>query len=167
MKTIPSNQFSITNSSNLTSTAFGIKDKNLQHIITILRDDIYSDKILAVIREYSTNSFDANVMSGNGAVPIKVTLPSRFFPEFKVRDCGTGLSPLDIKEIYTSYGESSKRNTNDAVGYLGIGCKSGFAYGDNFIVTSWHGGIKTVYNAALDASGVGDMVTLMSQLPLG
>lgn len=163
MKTIVTNQRSLVNSNNLVSNTFGIKSQNLQHIISLLRDDIYKDKILAVIREYSTNAFDANIAAGKRDIPIVVSLPNKLSPEFKVRDYGMGLSEQDVREIYTSYGESTKRNTNDAVGYLGIGCKSGFAYGDNFVVTSFHNGIKTVYNAALDASGVGSMVTLYSE----
>ena len=36
-----------------------------------------------------------------------------------------------------------------------MGSKSGFAYGDNFVITSWINGKKTVYNAFLDPSKVG------------
>lgn len=162
MKTI-TNSRSLENSPNLPATSFGIKSKNLQHIIGILRDDIYSDKILAVIREYSCNAYDANVEAGNKNVPIKVYMPSRLSPELKIRDFGKGLSEQDIVDIYTSYGESTKRESNDVIGQLGIGSKSGFAYGDNFLVTSYYNGKKTIYNAALDATGVGSMVKLIQE----
>jgi hypothetical protein len=151
MKTVSINN-TIVNSPNLTASSFGIKDKNLAKIINIVENDIYSDKILAVIREYSCNAYDANVFVGKRNTPIQVYMPSRLEPQFKVRDNGLGLSETDIKEVYTSYGESTKSDSNDFIGALGIGSKSGFAYGDNFVVTSYHNGTKTVYNAAKSAT---------------
>ena len=165
MKTIESNR-TVTNNTDFKTHTFGIKSKNLSHIIHIIRDQIYSDKVLAVIREYACNASDANVMSGKPTTPIIVTLPSKLDPTFKVRDYGTGLSEQDIIDIFISYGESTKRNTNDAIGTLGIGSKCGFAYGDNFIVTSYNNGIKTVYDCILDKSNVGNCLVLMSE-PMG
>lgn len=162
MKTIVSTN-TVVNSDNLTSKGFTIKQKNLAKIINIVENDIYSDKILAVIREYSCNAYDANVAAGKRDVPIVVTLPSRLNIEFRVRDYGDGLTEEEIHEVYTSYGESTKENSNDYIGQLGIGSKSGFAYGDNFVVTSWKNGIKTVYNA-VKGSEVRDMVKLYSEI---
>lgn len=146
MKTIATNN-TVTNSPNLTSTGFTIRPKNLGKIINIVENDIYSDKILAVIREYSCNAYDANVEAGKRETPIVVSLPSRLSSEFKVRDYGNGLTEAEIHEIYTSYGESTKEDSDDYIGQLGIGSKSGFAYGENFVVTSWKNGVKTIYNA--------------------
>ena len=165
MKTVESDRF-VTNSTDFKTKTFGIKSHNLSHIISIVRDQIYSDKILAVIREYSCNACDANVMNGKPTVPIIVTLPSKLSPEFKVRDFGGGLSEQEIEDIFISYGESTKRNTNDAIGTLGIGSKSGFAYGDNFIVTSYNNGMKTVYDCILDKTNVGNCIELLSE-PMG
>jgi len=151
MKTTSLNN-TIVNSPNLTATSFGIKDKNLAKIINIVENDIYSDKILAVLREYSCNAYDANVFVGKRNTPIQVFMPSRLEPNFKVRDNGQGLSETDIKEVYTSYGESTKSDSNEFIGALGIGSKSGFAYGDNFVVTSYHNNTKTVYNAVKSAT---------------
>lgn len=159
MKTIGSN-VTLENSEQFKSLQFGLKSKNLSHIIGLLRDEIYSDKVLAVIREYSCNAYDANVMAGRGKEPIVVTLPTKLSPEFKVRDFGTGLSMQEVEDIFISYGESTKRNTNDAVGTLGIGSKSGFCYGSNYLVTSYHNGVKTVYNCVLDRSNVGQCLVL-------
>ena len=47
------------------SVSFGIKSDGLHHILNILRNQLYSDKILAIVREVSTNAFDANVDAGN------------------------------------------------------------------------------------------------------
>jgi hypothetical protein len=132
--------------------------------MTILRDTLYSDKIMAVLREYGANAWDANRMAGRGDKPIKVQLPTTLAPELLIRDYGDGLSPEEIREIYTQYGESTKRETNDGVGMLGIGSKSGFAYADSFTVTSWHDGMKRIYIAVIDESNEG-RIDLMHEEP--
>ncbi len=141
---------------------FGIKTKNLTHLIGLIRNDIYSDKILAVIREYACNAYDANVERGKGNVPIQISLPTLIEPNFKVRDFGKGLSKDEIEDIFISYGESTKRESNAFTGQLGIGSKSGFCYGTNFLVTSFNGGIKTTYDCVLDKLNVGECLELLS-----
>lgn len=141
------------------SVSFDISSDDVAHIMVILRDTLYSDRILAVIREYCTNAWDANVMAGKGDVPIKVTLPIAMFPEFVVRDYGLGLTHEDVRNIYTKYGSSTKRSSNDAAGMLGIGSKSAFAYSDSFTITTWNQGQKRIYIAALsDNKGKCDLV---------
>jgi len=122
------------------SYTFGIKDSGLAHIFNVLRNQLYSDKILAVIREYSANAIDAHAELGNESTPIKVTLPNKLNLKLKIRDFGRGLTETQIKEIYAMYGESTKRGTNKQVGQLGLGCKSAFAYGDNFVINSFVNG---------------------------
>lgn len=121
-------------------------------IIEVLRNKLYSDKILAPIREYSTNAADAHIEANCPDLPLKITLPTAIEPEFRCRDYGYGLTPDEIEKIYIKYGRSTKRNTNAQTGQLGLGCKSAFAYGDNFIVISYKDGVKTIYN--LTISGV-------------
>lgn len=159
MKTIKSDR-TLQESGPFTSYEFGIRKEDLSHIFGVLRNQMYSDKILAVIREYSTNAYDAHVEAGIKDTPIRVTLPNTFFPEFKVRDFGNGLSEDDIQRVYAFYGCSTKRESNDMVGQLGFGSKSAFAYGDNFVITSYHKGIKTVYNAVIDPSQIGKISRL-------
>ncbi len=126
-------------------------------LMRLLRDGLYTDRILAVIREYSTNAWDANRMAGRGDVPIEIGLPTTFSPYFIVKDNGPGLSKDDVFKIYTQYGSSTKRNTNDAVGCLGVGSKSAFCYTTSFTITSWHNGEKCIYNAPLDEKDEGCM----------
>ena len=128
--------------------------------MTILRDTLYTDKVLAVLREYSSNAWDAHRMIGKGATPIKITLPETGNPTLCIRDYGPGMSPDEVFTIFTQYGESTKRNTNDAVGMMGIGSKSAFAYSDSFTVTSWNDGVKRIYVAVLDASNIGEIQCL-------
>lgn len=143
--------------------SFGIKESGIGHIFHILRNQLYSDKITAVIREYSTNAADAHIEAGIPERPIQVTLPSRFNLEFKVRDFGPSLSPQEIQDVFAFYGESTKRGTNSQTGMLGIGSKSAFAYGDNFVINAYIDGEKTTYNAYIDDSQVGCIAQLSSE----
>jgi hypothetical protein len=145
-----------------TSVGFSIKSENLGVVFAILRSQLYSDPIMAVIREYSTNAVDAQVMAGKPDEPILVSLPNQLDCFLKVRDFGAGLSDEEVQDIYASYGESTKRKSQDATGMLGIGCKSGFAYNDSFIVNSYKDGVMTAWNAFIDPSNRGQMAKMGS-----
>ena len=119
----------------------------------ILSDSLYSDKVMAVIRELSTNAYDSHIAAGNKN-PFKVTLPNAGNPNFVVRDYGTGLSQEDMENLYTTYGASNKNTSNDFVGCLGLGSKSPFAYTKSFTTSSYFNGKKYTYIAAIDDSGV-------------
>jgi hypothetical protein len=142
------------------SVAFGIKQSGLPHIFNVLRNQLYSDKILAVIREYSANAVDANKEAGKGDIPIEVTLPSVVNPIFSVRDFGSALNDEEIREVYAMYGESTKRNSNEQIGMLGLGSKSAFAYGDSFVINSFIDGVKHSHTAFIDESQVGQISKL-------
>jgi hypothetical protein len=125
---------------------------DMKSILEILGDSMYSNKPLTLLREYSTNAYDAHVEAGIGDKPIEIFLPSAFSPELKIRDYGFGLS-RDGMQRFASYGKSSKRDSNDVVGHLGVGCKSAFSYTDTFTITSIHEGQKSLYSATKDATG--------------
>lgn len=144
------------------SVSFGIKQEGLAHIFNVLRNQLYSNKIMAVLREYSCNAVDAHTEAGIPDRPIQVTLPNRMSLELKIRDFGHGLSEEDIHNIYAFYGESTKRKSNALIGQLGLGSKSAFAYGDNFVINSFCDGKKTSYNAYIDATQVGQIAKLFS-----
>jgi len=119
----------------------------------ILSDSLYSDKVMAVIRELATNAYDSHISAGNKN-PFKVTLPTAANPNFSVRDYGTGLSQKDMEHLYTTYGASNKNDSNDFVGCLGLGSKSPFAYTKSFTTTSYFNGTQYTYIAAIDDAGV-------------
>lgn len=141
---------------------FNIKKENVAHIFSILRNQLYSDKILAVVREYSTNAIDAHV-EANESRPIEISLPNAFYKEFSIRDFGKGLSQEDIVDIFASYGASTKRESNEFTGMLGIGSKSAFAYTNNFTVISRHNGIEYTYGAYIDETNIGAISLISSQ----
>lgn len=114
---------------------------------TVLSDTIYKDKIGSIVRELSCNAFDAHVDAGIPETPFDIHLPDAFEPYFSIRDYGKGISPDDIKSIYTKYFASTKDQSNDVVGAFGLGSKTPFAYTDAFTVISIYNGVKTMYNA--------------------
>jgi len=113
----------------------------------VLSDTLYKNKIGSIVRELSCNAFDAHVEAGNSDQPFDIHLPDSFEPYFSIRDYGVGISPQDIKDVYTSYFTSTKDQANDAVGAFGLGSKTPFSYTDSFTVISIHKGVKTMYNA--------------------
>jgi len=137
------------------STRYTIDPENIGHITGMLRN-MYSDPILAVVREYVANALDAHVASGATA-KIQITLPTIIQPEFKVRDFGGGLNREDTQALLYSFGSSGedKRRSNDQRGGFGIGCKCGFAVADSFSYTIWHAGTKKVWNCYLDEDDQG------------
>lgn len=150
-------------SDNFKEYAFGVDSEGLPQVFNILRNQLYTDKISAVIREYSCNAFDAHVVAGKKDVPFLVTLPTNFDLYLKIRDYGDGLSESDIQNIYCYYGKSTKRNSNDVIGMLGIGSKSGFCYTDSFNVIGYVNGSKTTYNCYIDESGIGRIAKLLTE----
>lgn len=142
---------------------FGISLNDSAHIMTMLRDTLYSDKVLAVIREYSANAWDSHKEAGRADVPIKVMMPTNMEPTLIIEDFGVGISHEDVFTIYTQYGASTKRGNNESVGQLGIGSKSGFAYSDSFTIVSSHGGIRSTYVALLDKSEKGGINLLFQE----
>lgn len=116
----------------------------------ILSDGLYSDKIRAVIRELSCNAYDAHVDGNKLDVPFHIQLPNKLEPVFKLRDFGIGLSEHDVSHVYTTYFESTKTDSNDVIGCLGLGSKSPFSYIDSFSVVSYFNGKKYIFNAFLN-----------------
>ncbi len=150
----------VTSSGRQRKAKFGISRTQTTHVMRILRDTMYSDKVLAVLREYSSNAWDAHRMIGKADLPIEVTLPTMNAPTLVIRDFGPGLTGDQALYHFTQFGESTKRETDEAVGSLGVGCKAGHAYSDSFTVTSWCMGTKTIYFAVLDADDAGEMRVL-------
>lgn len=146
--------------SNISSSgrSFGIKANG--KAFKILSSQLYNFKPLAVVREISCNARDAHAMSGILEKPFHVRLPSMEDAHFVVRDFGPGLSEDDIFGLYTTYFQSNKTDSNDAIGGLGLGSKSPLSYSNSFQVTSYHGGMKRTYLAFQNDNGEPDIYRL-------
>lgn len=130
---------------------------------TILSNSLYQNKIRAIIRELSCNAIDAQMEAGSDR-PFEWHLPNHGNPNFRIRDFGTGISPENIKKVYTTYFESTKTGSNDFIGCLGLGSKTPFCYTDNFIVNSYYEGVLRSYACAIDSHGM-PVVALVSESP--
>lgn len=136
----------------------GLDPNAAAHLMNVLTD-LYSDPELAVLREYSTNAFDAHTEAGQKR-PIEVELPAPLRPMLIVRDFGIGLDAEGIRSIYSQYGASTKRESNAMSGVLGLGCKSALTYTDQFTVVACKDGTKTTVSVSRDEDGGGTMKVL-------
>jgi hypothetical protein len=124
------------------------------HAFKILSDGLYSDKPKAILRELSCNAYDAHVAAGNLKKPFEVQIPNSLDPKFRIRDFGTGLSPQEMEKVYKTYFESTKTDTNDQIGCLGLGSKTPFSYTDSFTTTTFYNGMRYDYNAHINEAGI-------------
>lgn len=144
---------------------FGIKSS--PKTFAILSSGLYSDKIEAVVRELSCNAYDSHTERNNNIDAGKATkytapreknmrvhFPSAFDPFFSVRDFGIGLTPEDVEGIYTVYFESTKQDSNDYTGALGLGSKSPFSYAQSFNVIATKNGHRVVYTMFINSNGI-------------
>lgn len=139
----------------------------------ILSSGLYSNKILAFIRELSCNAYDGHKAAGKAHIPIEVQLPTALNPTFIVKDFGIGLDDHEIRGgmingvwhagIYTTFFDSSKADSNDYIGALGLGSKSPFSYTQTFFVSSRFNGIERTYTMFINENGEPE-VQLMSEL---
>lgn len=129
----------------------GIDEAGMGTVLSIL-SNMYSDGSLAVAREYICNALDSHVEAGN-TDPVLVTSPSHFDPTLTVQDFGVGLSHDEVLNVYAKYGSSTKRNSNGQIGAFGIGAKSAFTVGTQFVVTAVKDGELTVALFALNSDG--------------
>jgi hypothetical protein len=146
-------------SPNMSSSIMGMDARGVDMATYYLRDKIYSDKIMAVVREYVCNAIDEHVKY---AIDRSVDFGLRTNDaetSFFVRDYAKGLSEHDIRNVFGMYFRSTKSSDNSQIGGLGIGGKSAFSYTHTFYVKSFHNGVCSTYACAL---GGGD-----SGIPVG
>lgn len=128
--------------------------KNSSKLFTMLIDGLYKDKYGSIVRELSCNAWDAHKSAGKELVPFHIEVPGEIEGKFTIRDFGDGLSKDEIIKYFGTLLESSKENSNDAIGAYGIGCKSPFSIVDDFMVISIKNNIKTSVTFARENKGV-------------
>lgn len=135
-------------------TAVNLSVATSAEFFNILSSSLYTDQILAVVRETICNAWDAHIEAGITNKPIEITLTEN---EFVIRDYGNGIPKDEFADIYGVYGKSTKKQNAEVTGGFGLGCKSPFAYTDNFEVTSWNQKIKTIYSLSKSSAVVGGL----------
>lgn len=166
--------------------------KTTAQAFDILSSGLYTDKVLAVVRELSCNAYDAQVAGGKGTEPFIIHLPNALEPYFSVKDNGIGLSDVQIQGesipvtintedgpvhatdedgqlmfnrvggLYTTYFDSTKTDSNDFIGALGLGSKSPFSYSKSFEVISRFENKRRIYAIFINEDGI-PTVALMSE----
>lgn len=116
--------------------------------------NLYSDLILAFVREISTNAIDSHIEAGQTR-PIEVTLPTVSDLNFTVQDWGVGMSKEDIEVVFSQFGRSTKRDSDKVAGMLGFGCKSPLTYTLSFTLDTVKDGERTVALVTKGEDGVG------------
>lgn len=76
-------------------------------------------------------------MVGKEKDPFLVVLPNYNCQELIIRDYGPGLTPDQIRSVYTVLFESTKEDNNELGGCFGLGSKSPFCYTDSFSIISY------------------------------
>jgi hypothetical protein len=137
--------------------------RNSAKAFNILSSGLYANKIRAIIRELSCNAVDSHTAAGRSDTPFDIHLPNQLEPWFAIRDYGTGLSHEQVTNIYTTYFESTKTDSNDYIGALGLGSKSPFSYTDNFTVTAVKDGRKGIYTAFINEQGIPSIALMMEE----
>ena len=153
---------------NNSTSEFTIDEKSKPFFMQLMRSGIYTNKEAAVVREYTTNAIDEHV-THNVDRPVEIHVPTFANPFIYIRDFGAGLTDQEIRQIYISYGNSTKRNSNDVTGCMGIGCKAAFAldskqFSITSIVTENGRNIQRNYTAYLDEDDLGK-IDLVNEAP--
>jgi len=120
----------------------------------ILSSGLYSNKVRAVVRELSCNAHDSHIEAGTADKPFDVKLPDWHDNTFYVRDYGTGLTEEEIYNVYTTYFESTKSNSNEYTGALGLGSKSPFCLTDTFTIEAFKDNMLRTFVAFIGKSGM-------------
>lgn len=129
----------------------------------ILSSKLYSNPIRAIVRELACNAYDSHKAAGTENIPFEISVPTSLSPIFVIKDFGTGLSHDEVLNLYTTYFESTKTNSDDYIGQLGLGSKSPFSYSKQFIVESRQNGVCYMYSMFINEEGVPAVSPLGSQ----
>ena len=128
--------------------------------------NLYADRRLAVVREYVSNAVDATRVAGSTA-PVQVTSPTELEPNLIVTDAGIGMSAAEVEATFLAFAASTKRDSNDQIGGLGVGAKSALTVAESFLVDTIKGGRRTLVRAARDLTHQVLLADAPSDLPNG
>lgn len=150
-----------------TETTFDIDADSMHIIFSILRDKMYKDPRASICREVISNCRDSHREAGCPDKPVECHISDKrnsiFFEDglnIIFRDFGVGLSPDRVKNIYSKYGASTKRGSNNQTGGFGLGAKTPFAYTEAFTVHTIFDGVEYTYYLYIDETQKGKIVCM-------
>jgi hypothetical protein len=130
-----------------------IDDAGMEHLMSNLTN-LYSEPAAAILREYSANAIDSHVKSKQTR-PVEIKIPTYESPYLVIQDYGVGMSEDDLENVYSKYGSSTKRDSNEQIGAFGLGAKSALAITDRFDLVTVKDGIKNTVYIQKNNRGVG------------
>lgn len=125
-----------------------IDDASIQVLQHILSEGLYEDPITAAIAETVNNAIDAVTDAGKNPVenPVLVKLYEENGQDFlSVEDKGIGLNKEEFADLIGSYLKSTKRESNNSLGYFGLGKFAPLSYVNSFYWVCRKDGIETKY----------------------
>ncbi len=125
-----------------------IAANGMRQVISML-SNLYSEPILAVVRELLANAVDASREAGSTR-PVEVTSPTTLEPYLTVTDHGTGMTMDGLEQTFLTFAASTKRGSNDHIGGLGIGAKSPWAVSETFVIDTVKDGLRTTVRASIE-----------------
>ena len=137
----------------VTSNKVGIDASNVNFITQLLTSNLYSNPLESFLRETIANGIDSNKEAGS-SIPVLLYIEqgeeyniNHYYNKvgISIRDYGTGLSPERFDQIYRFIGSSTKRESNDFIGALGIGRFSCLSLSDKVYITSYYNKMKYEY----------------------
>jgi hypothetical protein len=124
-----------------------LDNESTHMLMQMLSKNLYSDPIGSTVRELASNALDSHRRAGVEGTPIIVRLKpnEQGNYEFSVEDFGVGLDDVDVREIISKYGKSTKRNSNVELGAFGLGFKSPLSYSSTFYFICRKDGMERKY----------------------
>ena len=128
------------------ATEVGVKQEKIGRFCEVMWDSVYTDKVLAAVRETVANSLDEH-HKHNIERPVEVYIDKEEGNTltFRARDFALGLSYDGITKVFSMIFESTKDQCNNNMGGFGVGAKAPLSIVDAFTIISYHGGKKTTY----------------------
>lgn len=136
-------------------------DKNNMDFILTRLTDLYKDPLKSTIREVMSNAIDATIEAKSNKA-IEITLPTILSPILHIRDYGVGMDIEDLENIYTKYGNSTKRNDFEQIGSFGLGAKSPLSYTSSFTIETIKNNTKITGIVSRTEKGI--YLNIVSQL---
>jgi hypothetical protein len=118
-----------------------------QILMQMLSKNLYSDDIGSTIRECASNALDSHRRAGTTdpiVVSFQIASDNNNY-EFTVEDFGIGLDADDVKNIISKYGKSTKRDSANELGMMGLGFKAPLAYSSSFYFVARKNGVERKY----------------------
>lgn len=139
-----------------------IDTRNVDFITTLLTSNLYSHPFESFLRETVANAWDSQIEAGNTKHPVLILIQNdNYNYRVSVRDYGTGLSPERFNNIYRNIGSSTKRDSNDYIGCLGIGRFSCLSVSPQARITSYYNNRK--YSYLMYKNGTGINIDLLQE----